>query len=100
MGDAEQAGVLSRSRARWARELGGEPADAGEQNGETARTSLQSCEAQSRDEAAEQLPRNLQEAARQLPQNHIDLRSRVCAAVEAVEQRPRVITRNRELAEQ
>ena len=85
MGDAEQAGVLTRSRARWARELRGEPAAVGEQIGESARTLPRSRKEQSRNEAAEQLPRSRREAAEQLPQNCIDLRSRVRAAVEAVE---------------
>ena len=85
VGDAEQAGVLIRSRARWARELGGEPAAAGEQIGESARTLPRSRGERSHNEAAEQLPRSRREAAEQLPQNRIDLQSRVRAAVEAVE---------------
>ena len=85
MGDAEQAGVLTRSRARWARKLGGEPAAAGEQIGESAQTLPQSHKERSRNEAAEQLPHSRREAAEQLPQNRIDLRSRLRAAVEAVE---------------
>ena len=63
MRDAEQAGVLTRSRARWARELGGEPAAAGEQIGESAQTLPRSHKEQSRNEAAEKLPRSRQEAA-------------------------------------
>ena len=77
--------MLTRSRARWARELRGEPAAAGEQIGESARTLPRSREERSCDEAAEQLPRSRREAAEQLPQNRIDLRNRVRAAVEAVE---------------
>ena len=100
MGDAEQAGVLTRSRARWARELGGEPAAEGELIDEATSTLLQSHEARSRHEAAEQLPRSRQEAAGQLPQNCIDLRSHMRAVVEAMEQRPRVATQSCELVEQ
>ena len=85
MRNAEQAGVLTRSRARWAHELRGEPAAAGEQIGESAPTLPRSCEERSHNEAAEQLPRSRREAAQQLPQNRIDLQSRVRAAVEAVE---------------
>ena len=73
MRDAEQAGVLTRSRVRWARELGGEPAAVGEQIGESAQPLPLSRKEQSRSEAAEQLPRSPQEAAQQLPQNRIDL---------------------------
>ena len=97
--DAKQAGVLTRSRAHWARELGGEPIAAGEQIGESMRTLPRSRKEQSCDEAAEQLPRSRREAAEQLPQNRIDLRSRVRMAVEAVEQRPRGTTRSREQVE-
>ena len=85
MRDAEQAGVLTRSRARWAHQLGGEPAAVGEQIGESAQPLPLSRKEQSRSEAAEQLPRSRREAAEQLPQNRIDLRNRVRAAVEAVE---------------
>ena len=99
MRSAEQVGVLTRSRARWARELRGEPAAAGEQIGESAQTLPRSCEERSCNEAAEQLPRSQWEATEQLAQNRIDLRSRVCAAVEAVEQRPRGTTRSREQVE-
>ena len=63
MGDAEPAGVLTRSRARWARELRGEHAAAGEQIGESARTLPQSREERSCDKATEQLPRSRREAA-------------------------------------
>ena len=99
MEDAKQAGVLMRSHARLAHELGDVPAAAGEQIGEAAQTLPQSRKVQSRHEAAEQLSHSQQEAAGQLPQNLIDLQSHVRAAVEAVEQRPRVATQSRELVE-
>ena len=99
MRDAKQAGVLTRSRVRWARELGGEPAATGKQIGELTQTLPRSRKEQSRNKAAEQLPRSRQEAAEQLLQNCIDLQSRVCVAVEAVEQRPRGTTQSHEQVE-
>ena len=99
MRDAEQAGVLPRSRAHWARKLGGEPAAAGEQIGESVQTLPQSRKERSHKEAAKQLQGSRWEAAEQLPQNRIDLRSHVRAAVEAVEQRPRGTTQSHEQVE-